>query len=94
MAPGSCEICRVLGTGSAAPDGRGPPSAVSSRREGRNRLSLGVTAVTIVVALVTFAWLAATIWAVVRLLELVAVAFGAGWIGWRLGVRHGRQNRP
>jgi hypothetical protein len=34
------------------------------------------------------------VWSVLHLLQLVAVAALAGWIGWKAGVVHGRRSRP
>ncbi len=87
----SCEICRVLGGESSSPvldDGGSSP-------RGRHRLAspigLGLTAVAAVVVLLLAAQVVAAAWAVLRILELVAVATIAGWIGWKLGVGYGRR---
>lgn len=53
---------------------------------------LAVLAVVAVGGLLVFTWVAALAWAVIRLVELVAVAFVSGWVCWRLGVRHGRRH--
>lgn len=38
-------------------------------------------------------WVVAIVAVALRLIELVAVAVVAGWVGWRLGVVHGRRVR-
>jgi hypothetical protein len=48
-------------------------------------------AIVAVVGFVVFGWVAAAFFAVLHILELVAVAAGAGWVGWKLGVRQGRR---
>jgi hypothetical protein len=72
------------------------PDAVISPGPPR-RSSLGVRALGIfflAVAVLVAVWVVAgVVLAVLRILELVAVALVAGWIGWRLGVRHGRGMR-
>jgi len=45
-----------------------------------------------VVIVLVASWLVALAWTVFRVVQLVAVAVGAGWVGWRLGVRHGRRH--
>ena len=44
-----------------------------------------------VVGFVVVGWVAATFFAVLRIIELLAVAAIAGWVGWKLGVRQGRR---
>jgi hypothetical protein len=46
-----------------------------------------------VVGFVVLGWVAAAFFAVLRVVELLAVAALAGWAGWRLGVRNGRRRR-
>lgn len=67
-------------------------SALSPSR-GRSKLggNLAVVAIVAVLGFVVFGWLAAAFFAVLRIVELVAVAVIAGWVGWKLGVRHGRR---
>lgn len=93
LAPGKCEICRVL-----EPT---PVLHASPRKPGRRAAGLGslpgglaMVAVVAVVAFVVVGSVAAAFFAVLRILELVAVAALAGWLGWRLGVRHGRKDDP
>jgi hypothetical protein len=45
----------------------------------------------VIAVLVALSWVVAVVWAVLRIVELVAVAFVFGWVGWKLGVRHGRR---
>ena len=95
IAQGTCEICRVLETGSteSVPDRK--PGLVSGRlRRGSGRLSLGVGAVLVVVILVVVSQVIAVVWSVFHLFQLVAVAAVAGWIGWKAGVAYGRRIRP
>jgi len=47
-------------------------------------------AVVAIVGFVVLGWVAAAVFAVLRILELVVVAIVAGWVGFRLGVRRGR----
>ncbi len=92
MPQGSCEICRVLETGppEPAPGGRSPPLLA---RQAAGRIALGVGAVAAIVVLVVVWQMLAAVWALVHLLQLVAVGCVAGWIGWRLGVLQGRRSR-
>ncbi len=92
MTPGACLICETLVPGPApeararqwrAPDGR-PSSSLGP--------TVAVLAIAAVAGLLLVSWVAAFAWAVFRLLELVAVAVVAGWVGWRLGIRHGRRH--
>jgi len=62
----------------------------------RRRLSFGTKllglAVVVVGVLVVLWWVtvvAATVW---RYVQLGAVTLGGGYVGWRLGVRHGRRH--
>ena len=87
----SCEICRVL-VASSSPLPGGGGSSPRVRRRLVNPLGLGLSAIAAVVGLVLLVQVVAAAWAVVRLLELVAVATVAGWIGWKLGVGHGRRS--
>jgi len=88
LPPETCQICRVLEPTAvpAARSGRG--AARSGRGLGGN---LAVIAIVAVVGFVVFGWVLAAFFAVLRILELVAVAFVAGWVGWKLGVRQGRR---
>lgn len=47
----------------------------------------------LVVGFLVAGWVAAAFFALLRIVELLAVALAAGWAGWKLGVRHGRRGR-
>ena len=84
---GRCEICRVI-------DPTVLPATPRARRPDRPRSLRGGLATIAVVAVVGFllvGWVAADFFAVLRIVELLAVALVAGWVGWQLGVRHGRR---
>lgn len=55
--------------------------------------SLASVAVLAIVAFVVVGWVAAAFFAVLRVLELLAVALASGWVGWKLGVRKGTASR-
>jgi Flp pilus assembly protein TadB len=84
LPPGTCQICRVL-----------EPTPVRAGRPERRRSgvpgNLVTVAIVAVVGFVVFGWVVAAFFAVLHILELVAVAAGAGWVGWKLGVRRGRR---
>lgn len=89
--PSTCLICQALDAGELSEARR---RREKPERRGGGSLSwtvakLGILAV---VALVAVSWAAALLWTVLRVLELVAVAVVAGWVCWRLGVRHGRRH--
>ena len=70
------------------------PATPRARRPDRPRSLPGGLATIAVVAIVGFVvvgWVAAAFFAVLRIVELLAVALVAGWVGWQLGVRHGRR---
>ena len=48
---------------------------------------LATVAVVAIVGFVVFGWVAAAFFAVLRILELAAVAIVAGWIGFQVGKR-------
>jgi hypothetical protein len=82
-----CQICQVL-----------EPTAVpAGRRAGMGRVGLGgnlaVVAIAAVVGFVVLGWVAAAFFAVLRIVELLAVAAVAGWVGWKLGVQQGKRRR-
>lgn len=90
----TCLICETL-TPSRRPEAAfaADPDRGSVRRRSRGLGSgLAVLAVVAVVGLLVVSWVAALAWALIRLVELVAVAVVSGWICWRLGVRHGRRH--
>ncbi len=67
------------------------PGAVGRRSASRGGTVVVLGALGVVIVLVA-SWLVALAWTVFRVVQLVAVAVGAGWVGWRLGVRHGRRH--
>ncbi len=89
LTTGECLICATLATSppaSAPPDSPRPPSPTRRGRGG------GVGVVVVVAVLLLAAWWAAALLSlIVRVAGLVAISAGSGWIGWRLGVRHGRR---
>ena len=91
MTPSACAICRALDAGELARAGRVAPQRRTGRSPAWTAAKLGIVAVGVVLVV---SWLAAILWAAVRILELVAVAVIVGWVCWRLGVRHGRRERP
>jgi hypothetical protein len=85
-----CQICQVLEP-TAVPAGR------AGRRPDRRRAGLGgnlaAVAIAAVVGFVVLGWVAAAFFAVLRIVELLAVAAVAGWVGWKLGVQQGKRRR-
>jgi hypothetical protein len=82
-----CQICQVL-----------EPTAVpAGRRASMGRAGLGgnlaVVAIAAVVGFVVLGWVAAAFFAVLRIVELLAVAAVAGWVGWKVGVQQGKRRR-
>lgn len=73
------------------------PAPLLDARPRRSRAGLPGGLVTVavlaVVAFVVVGWVAAAFFALLRIVELLAVAAGGGWVGWRLGVHHGRRTR-
>lgn len=69
--------------------------AARSRRPDRSRGGLPANlvglAIVAVVGFLAVGWVAAAFFAVLRIIELLAVAAMAGWVGWKLGVRQGRR---
>jgi Flp pilus assembly protein TadB len=102
LQPDTCLICQTLATKPApAPSrdrgGRSPRSLPALGPEDRGpdrparRFSVG-GALALVLATVVVAWVVvAALWATFRVVELALVAAAAGWLGWRLGVWHGRR---
>lgn len=66
------------------------PGARRPARPGGFPGGLITVAVVAVVGFVVLGWLAAAFFAVLRIVELVAVALVAGWFGWQLGRRRPR----
>jgi hypothetical protein len=60
----------------------------------RGRLTLGTRLLGLAVVAVAMAlalwWLVAAAAAILHIVELVAMGAVTGWVGWKLGVRHGR----
>ncbi len=86
---GECLICSTLAGSPAATPGPGTrrrPPAASRPRTGGAGLVLAV-----VVVLLVGWWLVALVSLIFRLATLVVISVGSGWVGWRLGVRHGRR---
>lgn len=71
------------------------PDAVQGRRQPRTGLGVRLIGFLILaIVAVIAAWVVlGFVLAVLRIVELVAVAVVAGWLGWKLGVRHGRRTR-
>ena len=85
----TCEICRVLDAKPVRP----ATAAVGPKRRRGGLPSLATVVVVAVLGFVVLGWVAAAVFAVLRILELLAVAAAAGWVGFRLGVRRGRKER-
>ena len=85
------------------PDPARAPAAVPVRPDavikgdGRRGSGLGIKLlgllVLAVVAVIGVWIVVGFVLAVLRIVELIAAAVVAGWIGWSLGVRHGRRSR-
>ncbi len=91
---GACEICRVLGAAPpATPARRSSPSSPVRGRGAPVQLRLGTAAIVALVGIFLVIQALAVVSAVLRLVQFAAVAALAGWIGWRLGVAHGRRSR-
>jgi Flp pilus assembly protein TadB len=102
LRPDTCLICQTLAAKPAATPtrdrgGRSPRSlpALGSDDRGPNRPARRFSvagALALVLATVVVAWVVvAALWATFRVVELALVAGAAGWLGWRLGVWHGRR---
>jgi hypothetical protein len=98
FAQDSCLICQTLGSSSPVPAGATKVEVLTGRSPRRRRSGLtlgtrliGLAAVAVAVVLVV-GWVAALIWAALRIVELIGAAVVSGWVGWRLGVRHGRRH--
>ena len=90
LPPKTCQICRVLKP-TTVPAGRSgrPPST----RRGGVGGNLAVVAVVAIVGFVVVGWVAAAFFAVLRIVELLAVAGVAGWVGFKVGVQKGKRQR-
>jgi len=81
----TCEICQVLEPTPAS------PARLPRRQPGRGGLpAVAGLVVLAVVGFVAVGWVAAAVFALLRIVELLVIAAGAGWVGFRLGVRRGR----
>ncbi|MDQ6796413.1 MAG: hypothetical protein M3011_00070 [Actinomycetota bacterium] len=86
---GECLICSTLaGTPTATPRPEAGPRRSTVRRPRRGGAGLVIA---VVAVLLVGWWLVALVSLIFRLATLVAIAAGSGWVGWRLGVRHGRR---
>jgi len=85
----NCEICRILEP-SSVPDA---PHRTPARAGGRFPAGLATVAIVMIVGFLVVGWVSAAVWAVLRILQLVAVAAVAGWIGYQLGVRRAGRGR-
>jgi hypothetical protein len=98
FAPGSCLICQTLGASSPVAAGATKVEVLTGRspRRPRSRLTLGTRVIGVaaiaVAAVLVVGWVAALIWAALRVVELIGAVVVSGWVGWRLGVRHGRRH--
>jgi uncharacterized membrane protein YdbT with pleckstrin-like domain len=92
MTAATCLICETL-TPTRRARARPEPARPAARRRSLGIApTLAVLAIVAIAGLLVVSWVAAFAWALIRLVELVAVAVVAGWVGWRLGVRHGRRH--
>jgi hypothetical protein len=105
LEPDTCLICQTLATKPSSPakgerrdrSGRSPRSLPVASPEDRGpyrparRFSVA-GALALLLATVIVGWVVvAALWTTFRVLELALVAAAAGWVGWRLGVWHGRR---
>ena len=88
----TCEICRAMQP-TPVLRAREKQSSRQPARLGSLPGGLAMVAVVAVIGFVVVGWVAAAFFAVLRILELLAVAAIAGGVGWRLGVRRGRRGR-
>lgn len=104
-----CLICEVLGTTTVEPgrpvgrDGRlggrhvpapapGTPTVPAPRRH-RPLATVALVAVVVLAALLAAWVLAGAFFAILRIVEIVAVGFAAGWVGYRVGHWRGQHER-
>ncbi len=107
QAPGSCLICQTLATKPAEAPKPKPEKAHRLGRAPRSLPALGpedrgpdrparrfsvAGALALLLATVIVVWVVvAALWSTFRIVEFALVAAAAGWLGWRLGVWHGRR---
>jgi Flp pilus assembly protein TadB len=105
LEPDTCLICQTLASKPAPPKtpaksgriGRSPrslpPLGPDDRApEGPARRFSVAGALALILATVVVAWVVvAALWTAFRVVEFALVAAAAGWVGWRLGVWHGRR---
>ena len=89
-----CMICRTLGPARAVrPDAVIAPAGQTQPERRSRRVGLSAFGVLVLVVLalfgVWFVW--HLVWAVIHIVELIAVGVACGWVGWKLGVGHGRR---
>ncbi|MGI8778068.1 MAG: hypothetical protein ACR2LJ_11980 [Acidimicrobiales bacterium] len=91
LTAGECLICATLASSPAEAllprPRRPPPSSTRQSRGGGAGLLLAV-----VVVLAVGWWFVALVSLIFRLAGLLAISVGSGWLGYRLGVRHGRRS--
>lgn len=91
LAAGTCEICRVLGTGPTATAVPVPSHPRRLPRPGTAGLGVAAAGVAVLISFVVLSQVLAAAWALFRLVQVVAVAAVSGWIGYRVGVASGRR---
>ncbi|HEX6475879.1 MAG TPA: hypothetical protein VF005_01295 [Acidimicrobiales bacterium] len=106
LQPDTCLICQTLATKPASTPARAskrdrgdrsprslPALGPEDRGPDRPARRFSVAgALALLLATVVVAWVVvAAIWTTFRVVELALVAAAAGWLGWRLGVWHGRR---
>lgn len=102
LEPDTCLICQTLATKPVPAEksrriGRSPrslpalgPDDRAPERPARRFSVAGVLALILATAVVAWVVVAA-LWTAFRVVEFALVAAAAGWVGWRLGVWHGRR---
>ena len=61
-------------------------------RRGSLGLRLTGLALAVVITVLVMWWVIGLVWAVLHILELVAIALAAGYVGFRVGTAHGRRD--
>ncbi|HET7486800.1 MAG TPA: hypothetical protein VFJ85_02660 [Acidimicrobiales bacterium] len=84
----TCQICRVLG---ASPPAKADSRVHSVRKPHAMYSKVGVGVVVLVVGAIVLLPVLAVVGTVLRVAQSLAVAALAGWVGWKLGVAHGRR---